>query len=193
MGSESRGRRRRARWVNTPSSKGMSTWAWLLGAVLLSLLSVATARPPVTATEEEETTLEPEEPPTKYQISKPTVCSVHPGELVKLSCPLPEAGPITWTKDGSSLGPNNRTLIDQEWLQIRDATPKDSGLYACSAVGPLGSDTLCFIVNVTDAISSGDDEDDTERSEDAPADGEQMREYLGRGSAKHDGNVTQHS
>uniref|UniRef100_A0A4W5LN53 Fibroblast growth factor receptor n=1 Tax=Hucho hucho TaxID=62062 RepID=A0A4W5LN53_9TELE len=89
-------------------------------------------------------------PPTKYQISKPTVCSVHPGELLKLNCPLPgEVGTITWTKDGSSLGVNNRTLIEQEVLQIRDASPKDSGLYACSTVGPQGSDTLCFIVNVT--------------------------------------------
>uniref|UniRef100_A0A4W5MUI2 Fibroblast growth factor receptor n=1 Tax=Hucho hucho TaxID=62062 RepID=A0A4W5MUI2_9TELE len=90
------------------------------------------------------------EPPTKYQISKPTVCSVHPGELLKLSCLLAgEAGAITWTKDGSTLGANNRTLIEQEVLEIRDATPKDSGLYACSTVGPQGSDTLCFIVNVT--------------------------------------------
>uniref|UniRef100_A0A674ANA9 Fibroblast growth factor receptor n=1 Tax=Salmo trutta TaxID=8032 RepID=A0A674ANA9_SALTR len=90
------------------------------------------------------------EPPTKYQISKPTVCSVHPGELLKLNCPLPgEMGTITWTKDGSSLGVNNRTLIEREVLQIRDASPKDSGLYACSTVGPQGSDTLCFIVNVT--------------------------------------------
>uniref|UniRef100_A0A674AS61 Fibroblast growth factor receptor n=1 Tax=Salmo trutta TaxID=8032 RepID=A0A674AS61_SALTR len=89
-------------------------------------------------------------PPTKYQISKPTVCSVHPGELLKLNCPLPgEMGTITWTKDGSSLGVNNRTLIEREVLQIRDASPKDSGLYACSTVGPQGSDTLCFIVNVT--------------------------------------------
>lgn len=31
----------------------------------------------------------------------------------------------------------------------------------------------------SDAISSGDDEDDTERSEDIPGDGEQMREYPG--------------
>uniref|UniRef100_A0A8C1FCZ6 Fibroblast growth factor receptor n=1 Tax=Cyprinus carpio carpio TaxID=630221 RepID=A0A8C1FCZ6_CYPCA len=98
------------------------------------------------------------EPPTKNQNSKPTLCSVHPGELLKLTCPLPEAAAIVWTKDGSSLGPDNRTLIDQEWLQIRDATPKDSGLYACSAAGSRASDTLCFIVNVTDAISSGDDE-----------------------------------
>lgn len=82
----------------------------------------------------------------KYQISKPTVCSVHPGEVLKLSCPLPATGTITWTKDGSSLGTNNRTLIEQEVLQIRDAMPKDSGLYACTSVG---KDTVCFIVNVT--------------------------------------------
>uniref|UniRef100_A0A674N1M8 Fibroblast growth factor receptor n=1 Tax=Takifugu rubripes TaxID=31033 RepID=A0A674N1M8_TAKRU len=78
----------------------------------------------------------------KYQISKPTVCSVHPGEVLKLSCPLPATGTISWTKDGSSLGANNRTLIEQEVLQIRDATPKDSGLYTCTSVG---KDTVCFI------------------------------------------------
>uniref|UniRef100_A0A3B5L9M0 receptor protein-tyrosine kinase n=1 Tax=Xiphophorus couchianus TaxID=32473 RepID=A0A3B5L9M0_9TELE len=99
----------------------------------------------------------------KYQIFKPTLCSVHPGEVLKLSCPLPVTGTITWTKDGGSLGTNNRTLIEQEVLQIRDAMPKDSGLYACTSVG---KDTVCFIVNVTDATWSGDDEDDTDRSED---------------------------
>uniref|UniRef100_A0A3Q2VC31 Fibroblast growth factor receptor n=1 Tax=Haplochromis burtoni TaxID=8153 RepID=A0A3Q2VC31_HAPBU len=117
----------------------------------------------------------------KYQISKPTVCSVHPGEVLKLSCPLPGTGTITWTKDGSSLGNNNRTLIEQEVLQIRDTTPKDSGLYACTSVG---KDTVCFIVNVTDAISSGDDEDDTERSEDTGADGEQLSAPYWTSSAK---------
>uniref|UniRef100_A0A8B9JB68 Fibroblast growth factor receptor n=1 Tax=Astyanax mexicanus TaxID=7994 RepID=A0A8B9JB68_ASTMX len=113
-------------------------------------------------------------PPTKYEISKPTVCSVHPGDLLRLSCPLPEAAAIVWTKDGSSLGPDNRTLIERESLQIRDATPRDSGLYTCSAEGAKHGDTLCFIVNVTDAISSGDDEDDSERSDDVTADGGQM-------------------
>lgn len=82
----------------------------------------------------------------KYQISKPTLCSVHPGEVLKLSCPLPATGTITWTKDGSSLGANNRTVIEQEVLQIRDATAKDSGLYTCTGVG---KETVCFIVNVT--------------------------------------------
>ncbi|XP_014014808.1 fibroblast growth factor receptor 2 isoform X5 [Salmo salar] len=155
MGSVSRGRRslRRGGWGgDLPSTNRMASWAWLLTAVLLSLVMATVARPPYTVAEEEEATLEPEEPPTKYQISKPTVCSVHPGELLKLNCPLPgEMGTITWTKDGSSLGVNNRTLIEREVLQIRDASPKDSGLYACSTVGPQGSDTLCFIVNVTGA------------------------------------------
>ena len=89
------------------------------------------------------------ETPTKYQISKPTLCSVPPGELLRLSCPLPEAAAISWTKDGSALGLDNRTLIQQELLQIRDAVPTDSGLYACSALGVQGGQTLCFIVNVT--------------------------------------------
>ncbi|XP_041803376.1 fibroblast growth factor receptor 2 isoform X1 [Chelmon rostratus] len=181
MGSVSRGRWRRGVWGALAPTNGMASWAWLLAAVLLSLLTVSVARPPLTATKEEEATLEPEDASNKYHISKPTVCSVHPGEVLKLSCPLPPTGTITWTKDGSSLGTNNRTLIEQEVLQIRDATPKDSGLYTCTNVG---KDTVCFIVNVTDAISSGDDEDDTERSEDAGADGEQISAPYWTSSAK---------
>ncbi|XP_069001206.1 fibroblast growth factor receptor 2 isoform X2 [Embiotoca jacksoni] len=181
MGSVSRGRWRRGIWGALCPTNGMASWAWLLAAVLLSLLTVSVARPPLTATKEEDATLEPEEASNKYQISKPTVCSVHPGEVLKLSCPLPPTGTITWTKDGSSLGTNNRTLIVQEVLQIRDATAKDSGLYACTSVG---KDTVCFIVNVTDAISSGDDEDDTERSEDTGADGEQISAPYWTSSAK---------
>ncbi|XP_032409655.1 fibroblast growth factor receptor 2-like isoform X3 [Xiphophorus hellerii] len=172
MGSVSRGRWwRKGAWGALSPSDGMALWVWLLAAVLLSLLSVSVARPPITATREEETSVEPEEASNKYQIFKPTVCSVHPGEVLKLSCPLPVTGTITWTKDGGSLGTNNRTLIEQEVLQIRDAMPKDSGLYACTSVG---KDTVCFIVNVTDATWSGDDEDDTDRSEDTWADSVQL-------------------
>ncbi|XP_061765981.1 fibroblast growth factor receptor 2-like isoform X4 [Nerophis ophidion] len=181
MGSVSRRRWRRGIWGALATNNGMASWAWLLAAVLLSLLTVSVARPPLTTTKEEEATLEPEDASNKYQISKPTVCSVHPGEVLKLNCPLPSTGIITWTKDGSSLGTNNRTLIEQEVLQIRDATSKDSGLYACTSVG---KDAVCFIVNVTDAISSGDDEDDTERSEDTGADGEQLSSPYWTSSAK---------
>ncbi|XP_073729637.1 fibroblast growth factor receptor 2 isoform X3 [Misgurnus anguillicaudatus] len=176
MGSVSRGRSRGVGWGGTLTADGMSVRGSLLGALLLlTLATLSVARPSLKIVEEVKATAESEEPPTKYQNSKPTLCSLHPGELLKLSCPLPEAAAIIWTKDGSSLGPDNRTLIGQEWLQIRDATPKDSGLYECSAAGSRAGDVLCFIVNVTDAISSGDDEDDTERSDDVGADGEQMR------------------
>lgn len=54
----------------------------------------------------------------KYQICKPTLYSVHPGDVLTLSCSPPATGTITWTKDGSSLGTNNRTLIKQDVLQI---------------------------------------------------------------------------
>ncbi|XP_038150642.1 fibroblast growth factor receptor 2 isoform X2 [Cyprinodon tularosa] len=173
MGSVSRGRCwRRGIWGALSPSDGMALWVWLLAAVLLTLLTVSVARPPLTATREVETKAEPEEASNKYQIFKPTVCSVQPGELLKLSCPLPVTETITWTKDGSSLGLNNRTLIEHEVLQIRDASPRDSGLYACTSVG---KDTVCFIVNVTDATWSGDDEDDTDRSEDTWPDGMQSR------------------
>ncbi|XP_048862997.1 LOW QUALITY PROTEIN: fibroblast growth factor receptor 2-like [Brienomyrus brachyistius] len=175
MGSLSRGRPRRGGWARPAPGDGMSAWLWLLGVTLLSLVTASGARPAYQTTEKDNTTPEPDEPPTKYQISKPKVCSVHPGELLTLRCPLPGAGTITWMKDGFLLGPNNRTLVEHRLLQIRDAAAKDSGLYTCSSAGPPGSNTLCFIVNVTDAISSGDDEDDTERSEDIPGDGEQTR------------------
>ncbi|XP_049592270.1 fibroblast growth factor receptor 2 isoform X5 [Syngnathus scovelli] len=61
MGSVSRGRRRRGVWGALAPSNGMASWAWLLAAVLLSLLTVSLARPPLTATKEEEATLEPED------------------------------------------------------------------------------------------------------------------------------------
>lgn len=60
MGSVSRGRWRRGVWGALAPTNGMASWAWLLAAVLLSLLTVSVARPPLTATKEEEATLEPE-------------------------------------------------------------------------------------------------------------------------------------
>uniref|UniRef100_A0A8D0AN68 Fibroblast growth factor receptor n=2 Tax=Sander lucioperca TaxID=283035 RepID=A0A8D0AN68_SANLU len=157
-------------WLVSSSPTSLSSFLCTL-FLLQSVLCPLQPLPPIRSAEAS----------NKYQISKPTVCSVHPGELLKLNCPLPPTGTITWTKDGSSLGTNNRTVIEQEVLQIRDATAKDSGLYTCTSVG---KDTVCFIVNVTDAISSGDDEDDTERSEDTGADGKQISAPYWTSSAK---------
>lgn len=60
MGSVSRGRWRRGVWGALATTNGMASWAWLLAAVLLSLLTASVARPPLTAAKEEEVTQEPE-------------------------------------------------------------------------------------------------------------------------------------
>lgn len=56
MGSVSRGRWKREAWGAPSLTNGM---AWLLATILLSLLTVGLARPPLTAAREE-ATLEPE-------------------------------------------------------------------------------------------------------------------------------------
>ncbi|XP_004374959.1 fibroblast growth factor receptor 2 isoform X6 [Trichechus manatus latirostris] len=132
--------------------------------VVVTMATLSLARPSFSLVED--TTVEPEEPPTKYQISQPEVYVAAPGESLELGCLLKDAAVISWTKDGVHLGPNNRTVLIGEYLQIKGATPRDSGLYACTAARSVDSETLYFMVNVTDAISSGDDEDDTDGSED---------------------------
>ncbi|KAI6066483.1 Fibroblast growth factor receptor 2 isoform X3 [Aix galericulata] len=166
------------RYGNGPGiySKKMVGWdsGCLICLVVVTMAGISLARPSFNLVVED-ATLEPEEPPTKYQISQPDVHSALPGEPLELRCQLKDAVMISWTKDGVPLGPDNRTVIIGEYLQIKDASPRDSGLYACTAVRTLDSDTLYFIVNVTDALSSGDDEDDNDGSEDFVNDSNQMR------------------
>lgn len=93
------------------------------------------------------------EPPTKYQISQPEVYVAAPGESLELRCLLRDAATIIWTKDGVHLGPNNRTVLIGEYLQIKGATPRDSGLYACTAARPVDSEAVYFMVNVTGELA----------------------------------------
>ncbi|XP_006831478.1 PREDICTED: fibroblast growth factor receptor 2 isoform X3 [Chrysochloris asiatica] len=146
----------------------MVSWGRFICLVAVTMATLSLARPSFSLAEG--TTLEPEEPPTKYQISQPEVYVAAPGEFLELRCLLKDAAMISWTKDGVHLGPNNRTILIGEYLQIKGATPRDSGLYACTAARTVDSETLYFIVNVTDTISSGDDEDDTDGSEDFVSD-----------------------
>uniref|UniRef100_A0A8C2ULU2 receptor protein-tyrosine kinase n=1 Tax=Chinchilla lanigera TaxID=34839 RepID=A0A8C2ULU2_CHILA len=142
----------------------MVSWGRFICLVVITMATLSLARPSFNLVED--TTLEPEEPPTKYQISQPEVYVAAPGESLELRCLLKDAALISWTKDGVHLGPNNRTVLIGEYLQIKGATPRDSGLYACTASRTIDSETRYFMVNITDAISSGDDEDDTDGSED---------------------------
>ncbi|XP_060027142.1 fibroblast growth factor receptor 2 isoform X1 [Erinaceus europaeus] len=161
MGLPSTGRYGRGRDIGTVA---MVSWGRSICLVVVVMAALSLARPSFHLVED--TTSEPEEPPTKYQISQPEVYVAAAGEALELRCQLRAATTISWTKDGVHLGPSNRTVLIGEYLQIKGATSRDSGLYACTAARTVDSDTIYFVVNVTDAITSGDDEDDTEGSED---------------------------
>ncbi|XP_043911999.1 fibroblast growth factor receptor 2 isoform X3 [Protopterus annectens] len=142
----------------------MSSWTFFMCFAVVTMATLTLAHAPYIL--QDETTTEPEELPAKHQIPPPEVYTVHPGESLQLHCLLKEATMISWTKDGSQLGSSNRTIIIGDYLQIKDATARDTGTYTCSAARTVGSATMYFIVNVTDASSSGDDEDDNDASED---------------------------
>ncbi|XP_060130770.1 fibroblast growth factor receptor 2 isoform X2 [Zootoca vivipara] len=146
----------------------------LICLVMITMAGFSLARPSYNLVGED-TTLEPEEPPTKYQISQPDVYSILPGDTLMLHCQLKDAIKITWTKDGVHLVPSNRTIMTGEYLRIKDSSPKDSGLYACTALRAVDTETLYFIINITDVLSSGDDEDDNDGSEDFVNDNNQIK------------------
>lgn len=76
--------------------------------------------------------------------------SVHPGDLLQLRCRLrDDVQSINWVRDGVQLSENNRTRITGEEVEVRDAVPADSGLYACMTNSPSGSETTYFSVNVS--------------------------------------------
>ncbi|XP_077311508.1 fibroblast growth factor receptor 2 isoform X3 [Lithobates pipiens] len=138
-------------------------WGGFIDSMLLLCLfsvSLAIARPSYSHVEE--TTVEPEEPPTKYQISQPDVLTITPGKPLDLHCPFNDALLVTWTKDGVKLESSNRTVIAMNYLLINETLLRDSGLYACLAHKGAQSNTHFFLVNVTEASSSGDDEDDSD-------------------------------
>ncbi|XP_066134874.1 fibroblast growth factor receptor 3 isoform X2 [Saccopteryx bilineata] len=91
------------------------------------------------------------------------------GDTVELSCHSPAGGPTgptVWVKDGAGLAPSDRVLVGLQRLQVLNASHEDSGAYSCRH--RLTQHALChFTVRVTDAPSSGDDEDGEDEAEDA--------------------------
>ncbi|XP_067858358.1 fibroblast growth factor receptor 2-like isoform X3 [Heptranchias perlo] len=151
----------------------MPSCCYLVCWAMLTMAALTVARPQFKSADNGAS--ESEEPPSNYQISQPEVHTAHPGDLLQLLCPLKEdVQSISWTKDGEQLGYSNKTYIIREYLQISDATHEDSGLYACTAIRPIGSDTVYFFVNITDAISSGDDEEESDGSEETTNDGNKI-------------------
>ncbi|XP_039694244.1 fibroblast growth factor receptor 3 isoform X5 [Pteropus medius] len=90
------------------------------------------------------------------------------GDTVELSCHRPAggpSGPTVWVKDGAGLAPSDRILVGPQRLQVLNASHEDAGAYSCQL--GLTRRVLCrFSVRVTDAPSSGDDEDGEDEAED---------------------------
>ncbi|XP_064440205.1 fibroblast growth factor receptor 3 isoform X9 [Mirounga angustirostris] len=90
------------------------------------------------------------------------------GDTVELSCHAPAGGPTgpsVWVKDGVGLVPSDRILVGPQRLQVLNASHEDAGAYSCRQ--RLTQRVLCyFSVRVTDAPSSGDDEDGEDEAED---------------------------
>ncbi|XP_051507827.1 fibroblast growth factor receptor 3-like isoform X3 [Myxocyprinus asiaticus] len=89
------------------------------------------------------------------------------GDTVDLSCtPRDFLVPIVWQKNGDAVYPSNRTWVGQKVLRIINVSYEDSGVYSCRHTH---SSMLLsnYTVRVTDSLSSGDDEDYDEDSDDA--------------------------
>ncbi|XP_004396276.1 PREDICTED: fibroblast growth factor receptor 3 isoform X7 [Odobenus rosmarus divergens] len=89
------------------------------------------------------------------------------GDTMELSCHAPAGGPTgpsVWVKDGVGLVPSDRILVGPQRLQVLNASHEDAGAYSCRQ--RLTQRVLCyFSVRVTDAPSSGDDEDEEDEAE----------------------------
>ncbi|XP_055676245.1 fibroblast growth factor receptor 1 isoform X1 [Falco biarmicus] len=133
----------------------MFTWRCLILWAVLVTATLSAARPAPTL---------PDQVLPKAKIEVESY-SAHPGDLLQLRCRLrDDVQSINWVRDGVQLAENNRTRITGEEVEVRDAVPEDSGLYACMTNSPSGSETTYFSVNVSDALPSAEDDDDEDDS-----------------------------
>ncbi|XP_025059238.1 fibroblast growth factor receptor 1 isoform X2 [Alligator sinensis] len=134
---------------------GMFTWRSLIFWAVLVTATLSTARPAPTL---------PDQVLPKAKIDVESY-SAHPGDLLQLRCRLrDDVQSINWVRNGVQLLESNRTRITGEEVEVRDAVPEDSGLYACMTNSPSGSETTYFSVNVSDALPSAEDDDDDDDS-----------------------------
>ncbi|XP_037128517.1 fibroblast growth factor receptor 2 isoform X6 [Syngnathus acus] len=159
MGSVSRGRRRRGVWGALAPSNGMASWAWLLAAVLLSLLTVSLARPPLTATKEEEATLEPEGAPYWTSVAKmeKKLHAVPAANTVKFRCsaggnPRPK---LRWLKNSRPFRQEDRMggykVRSQHWTLIMESVvPSDKGNYTCLVENEFGTISHTYTLDVVE-------------------------------------------
>ncbi|XP_038816167.1 fibroblast growth factor receptor 2-like isoform X6 [Salvelinus namaycush] len=162
MGSVSRGRQslRRGGWgTDSPSTNGMASWAWLLATILLSLATATLARPPYTAAEEEEATLEPEGAPywTMLEKMEKRLHAVPAANTVKFRCaaggnPRPK---MRWLKNNRPFRQEDRMggykVRHQHWTLIMESVvPSDKGNYTCLVENAYGAINHTYTLDVVE-------------------------------------------
>ncbi|XP_061817409.1 fibroblast growth factor receptor 2 isoform X6 [Nerophis lumbriciformis] len=159
MGSVSRRRWRRGIWGALATNNGMASWAWLLAAVLLSLLTVSVARPPLTTTKEEEATLEPEGSPywTSSAKMEKKLHAVPAANTVKFRCaaggnPRPK---LSWLKNSRPFRQEDRMggykIRSQHWTLIMESVvPSDKGNYTCLVENEFGAINHTYTLDVVE-------------------------------------------
>ncbi|XP_048459363.1 fibroblast growth factor receptor 3-like [Rhincodon typus] len=151
-------------------SGGMITLWYALCLCLVTVTSVQAARLRISEAPEKSTHRPPsgtDSLGSQHNIPKESVFSN--GDTLDLTCNSQGSSVATvWFKDGLRILPNNRTQVGQRVLKVINISYDDSGVYSCKLWGT--SEILRnFTIKVTDSLSSGDDEDDDDGSEDAGA------------------------
>ncbi|XP_067885797.1 fibroblast growth factor receptor 3-like isoform X2 [Heterodontus francisci] len=152
------------------SSGGMITLWFTLCLCLVTVTSVPAARLRISEPEGKSTSRPPSG--TESLGSQRTIQEefiLGNGDTLDLTCSSQGSSlAMVWLKDGLSILPNNRTHVGQRNLKIINISYNDSGVYSCKLWGT--NEILSnFTIKVADSLSSGDDEDDDDGSEDAGA------------------------
>ncbi|KAJ0061745.1 hypothetical protein NL108_008296, partial [Boleophthalmus pectinirostris] len=106
---------------------------------------------------------------------------LEPGNVLKLRCDLSSRPgmAVSWYKDGHRVSATPRVQMRGTSMEIADVNYDDSGVYVCALRGtkaPLRN----FTITVTDALGSGDDDEDN-GLDDASAEIENDQVYISRG------------
>ncbi|XP_067838877.1 fibroblast growth factor receptor 3-like isoform X2 [Heptranchias perlo] len=149
------------------SSGGMMALWYALCFCLVAVTSVPAAR--LRISEPEETTTSRPPSGTDSLGSRRTFLEefiLGNGDTLDLTCNSQGSSlAIVWLKDGLRILPNNRTQVGQRLLKLINVSYDDSGVYSCKLWGT--NEILSnFTIKVADSLSSGDDEDDDDGSED---------------------------